>query len=199
MNEENHLSELDDLQHRLTEVQHLIERHRVVENLVHRQEMHRHDLVEGLVHKQHLNELQHKLETMHSADIAYILEALPLDERLLVWDLVKAERDGEILLEVSDAVKEPPSCRNNKCHCRRPLCPPVYRCRPSFQLADVIGIHHYKVADGVVAKGVAVRPVGKIVVYPMLKYFEVRRLILFLKRLGQFTGNYRLLKIARPP
>ena len=34
------------------------------------------------------------------------LEALPLDERLAVWDLVKADRDGEILLEVSDAVRE---------------------------------------------------------------------------------------------
>jgi magnesium transporter len=43
---------------------------------------------------------------MHPADIAYILEALPLEERLIVWDLVKAERDGEILLEVSDAVRE---------------------------------------------------------------------------------------------
>jgi len=34
------------------------------------------------------------------------LEALPLDERLIAWDLVKAERDGDILLEVSDAVRE---------------------------------------------------------------------------------------------
>lgn len=43
---------------------------------------------------------------MHPADIAYILEALPIEQRLLVWDLVKAERDGEILIEVSDAVRE---------------------------------------------------------------------------------------------
>ena len=43
---------------------------------------------------------------LHPADIAYILEALPLDERLYIWDLVKADRDGEILLEVSDAVRE---------------------------------------------------------------------------------------------
>jgi len=35
-----------------------------------------------------------------------ILEALPIEQRLLVWDLVKAERDGEILIEVSDAVRE---------------------------------------------------------------------------------------------
>ena len=44
--------------------------------------------------------------SMHAADVAYILESLPIDERLAVWDLVKAERDGEILLEVSDAVRE---------------------------------------------------------------------------------------------
>jgi magnesium transporter len=43
---------------------------------------------------------------MHPADVAYILEALPIDERLTVWDLVKAERDGEILLELSEPVRE---------------------------------------------------------------------------------------------
>ena len=53
-----------------------------------------------------LDALQRELERLHPADVAYILEALPLDERLVVWDLVKADRDGEILLEVSDAVRE---------------------------------------------------------------------------------------------
>ena len=51
-------------------------------------------------------ELRGKLDALHAADIAYILEALPLDERLAVWNLVKADRDGEILLEVSEAVRE---------------------------------------------------------------------------------------------
>jgi len=51
-------------------------------------------------------ELRARLDSLHPADIAYILEALPLEERLAVWDLVKADRDGEILLEVSDAVRE---------------------------------------------------------------------------------------------
>ena len=50
--------------------------------------------------------LRAKLDALHPADIAYVLEALPLDERLVVWNLVKADRDGEILLEVSDAVRE---------------------------------------------------------------------------------------------
>jgi magnesium transporter len=50
--------------------------------------------------------LRADLDRLHLADVAYILEALPLQERLLVWDLVKAEREGEILLELSDAVRE---------------------------------------------------------------------------------------------
>ena len=50
--------------------------------------------------------LRAKLDALHPADIAYILEALPPEARLQVWDLVKADRDGEILVEVSDAVRE---------------------------------------------------------------------------------------------
>jgi magnesium transporter len=51
-------------------------------------------------------DLRAKLDALHPADIAYILEALPPEERLRVWDLVKADRDGDILVEVSDSVRE---------------------------------------------------------------------------------------------
>jgi magnesium transporter len=90
----------------LEEVGELLRRHQLVEGLVSRQETPRQGLVEGLLHKLHAVELQKKLDELHPADVAYVLEALPLDQRLIVWDLVKAERDGEILLEVSDAVRE---------------------------------------------------------------------------------------------
>ncbi len=96
----------DYLQASLAQVVQLLNRMRLVEDLVHKQNMPRHELVENLVHKQHRNELAKKLDQLHPADVAYILEALPLNDRLLVWDLVKADRDGEILLEVSDAVRE---------------------------------------------------------------------------------------------
>lgn len=96
----------ESLQDTLEQIVHLLDKQDIVENLVHHQDMPRHDLVESLVHRQHLVELQKKLETLHPADVAYILEALPLERRLEVWDLVKAERDGEILLEVSDAVRQ---------------------------------------------------------------------------------------------
>ena len=107
MSEETQLADTDEeLQERLAEVRTLLARHKLVEGLVHRQEGPRHELVEDLVHKQNLNELRARLDPMHPADIAYILESLPLDERLVAWYLVKAERDGDILLEVSDAVRE---------------------------------------------------------------------------------------------
>ena len=96
----------ESLSESLQQVISLLEKHKLVESLVHKQDMPKHDLVESLVHKQNLNELQKRLDVLHPADVAYILEALPLDDRLKVWDLVKAERDGEILLEVSDAVRQ---------------------------------------------------------------------------------------------
>ena len=52
------------------------------------------------------SELREVLEDMHPADVAYVLEALPLDERLAVWRLVAPEQEGDILLEVNDGVRE---------------------------------------------------------------------------------------------
>lgn len=106
-NHENHYTE--NVQNHLKQVETLLHKHALLEEMVHRQEMpreDRHELVDTLLHKQHLAELRRKLDSLHSADIAYILEALPIEQRLLVWDLVKSERDGEILIEVSDAVRE---------------------------------------------------------------------------------------------
>ena len=52
------------------------------------------------------SEMRWVLDGLHPADIAYVLEALPLDDRLHVWGLVDPERDGDILMEVSDSVRE---------------------------------------------------------------------------------------------
>ena len=46
------------------------------------------------------------LAPLHPADIAYILEALPTDDRLIVWDLVRNNQDGDVLVEVNDSVRE---------------------------------------------------------------------------------------------
>ena len=95
----------------LADVTSLLRKHRLVEGLIFDQEASEGrtavaELAESAVYKKSKTALQKKLDRLHPADIAYVLEALPLDERLYIWDLVRAARDGEILLEVSDAVRE---------------------------------------------------------------------------------------------
>ena len=51
-------------------------------------------------------ELRDILEPLHPADIAWVLEALPLDDRLAVGNQVQSESDGDILLEVNEGVRE---------------------------------------------------------------------------------------------
>ncbi len=46
------------------------------------------------------------LDDLHPADIADILESLPVQKRLVLWDLVKSENEGDILIEVSDSVRQ---------------------------------------------------------------------------------------------
>lgn len=95
------------LEDNLRHIIQLLEKHRLVETMVDRdRESPRHELIESLVHRQHLVELQLKLRSLHPADIAYILEALPLDDRLLVWRQLQEDRGGDVLLEVSDAVRD---------------------------------------------------------------------------------------------
>ncbi|MDF7677014.1 magnesium transporter [Neisseriaceae bacterium ESL0693] len=53
-----------------------------------------------------LHELIAALCELHPADMATLLESLPLQERILVWNLAAPEEDGEVLLEVSDPVRE---------------------------------------------------------------------------------------------
>ena len=92
----------------LSAVEHLLARQKLVESLVHRQgsDGQRQQVVEGLVHRQHLAELQSKLAGMPPDGVARILEALQPDECLVVWELVAKERGGEILAELSDALRE---------------------------------------------------------------------------------------------
>jgi magnesium transporter len=99
--------EPDQAQDALIEIQELLRRARLVETVVHNQVMDKHELVENLVYRQNTAKLSARLDELHPADVAYILEALPRDDRIAIWDLIKsAERDGEILVEVSDAVRE---------------------------------------------------------------------------------------------
>ncbi len=101
--------EADQAQEALEEAQGLLARYRLIEITAAES-----DAEAGIEHaapnpavQPILDELSRRLEELHPADIAYVLEGLPLDDRLVLWSLIKtAERDGDILVEVSDSVRE---------------------------------------------------------------------------------------------
>lgn len=97
----------EDALQALAGVQALLQRQRLVEELVHRQEEgdDRAPLVEGVIQRKHEAELRQLLADLHPADLAFILEALPLDERQRVWQLVPVEDRGDVLLETSESVR----------------------------------------------------------------------------------------------
>jgi len=66
----------------------------------------KHKLIKNLANKENLKSLQNLLNNLHPSDVADILEALPLERRLTIWELVKSENDGDILVEVSDVVRQ---------------------------------------------------------------------------------------------
>ena len=102
----SHKKELEDLQDILQELRELLRRDQDAEAAANRGESRGAERSAASAPGPQLDELRSRLDALHPADVAYVLEALPLEERLIVWSLVKAERDGEILLEVSDAVRE---------------------------------------------------------------------------------------------
>jgi magnesium transporter len=106
MDSPNPVDSTQFLQQQLQAVVGLLEKQELENALVRKSVSSHHDLEEALVSKQHQVRLQERLSHLHPADIAFILESLPLDQRQLVWDAIKGENDGQILLEVSDAVRQ---------------------------------------------------------------------------------------------
>ena len=90
----------------LLETLELLEKHRLERELSLRQASGQRELVDALLARQHKGEFQRRLARMHPADIAFVLERLPTDDRLELWALVDAERRGGVLLELADGVRD---------------------------------------------------------------------------------------------
>jgi magnesium transporter len=89
----------------LRDVMALLERQALVNQLVARTDTRKHALVQSLVERQHAVELEKKLNALHPADAAFVLEGLRHEQRLTAWRLIKAERRGAILLELGAPVR----------------------------------------------------------------------------------------------
>jgi magnesium transporter len=94
------------LQESTVEVRRLLEKHRLLETVARRQETPRSALLEHMQHRQNLAELHRRLKALHPADIAHILESLPVDDRLVVWRELVPGQAAAALVEVSRGVRE---------------------------------------------------------------------------------------------
>jgi magnesium transporter len=101
----NKLSPAQFLQHQLREVITLLEKQQLEKSLLERTPSPNYELLETVLRKQQESRLHEKLAGLHPADIAFILESLPLDQRRLVWNAIEASHHGQVLVEVSDAVR----------------------------------------------------------------------------------------------
>ena len=109
--ENNRPSSADTLQQRLaevhlTEVRSLLSLQKLVEDLVREQETPNHDRVDAEVQQQYRKELRQKLKLMPPSEVAYILESLEPNERLVVWDEVKEGADPILALLSDDVLEE---------------------------------------------------------------------------------------------
>jgi len=83
-------------------IEELIQKQKLIESLVHRQNIPRQDLVESVVHRQHLAELRELLTQLDNAETASILDRLSEEDALLVWGQVDENRADDILCELSE-------------------------------------------------------------------------------------------------
>ena len=90
----------------LEQIDLLLSKNNTLEDIVDAEDSVKHKLIKNLANKENLKSLQGLLNNLHPSDVADILEALPLDRRLTIWELIKSENDGDILVEVSDVVRQ---------------------------------------------------------------------------------------------
>jgi len=102
----NNTEKKESLTDILEQIDLLLGKENLTENIRDTEDLKKYNLINNLTNKENLKSLYNLLSHLHSSDIADILEALPLERRLAVWELVKSENDGDILVEVSDVVRQ---------------------------------------------------------------------------------------------
>jgi magnesium transporter len=102
----NNIERKESLNDLIEQIDELLESSEFYENSNDNSVDEKHALIKNLVSKKNISSLESLLDDLHPADIADILESLPVQKRLVLWDLVKSENEGDILIEVSDSVRQ---------------------------------------------------------------------------------------------
>lgn len=94
----------DKRNHSQQAIHEILQKHKLITELVHNQDMPHHELVETLVHKENMAQLQRTLNHLPPAEIALILEESLPEEQLLIWGQLDDDKKKSILLETPNAV-----------------------------------------------------------------------------------------------
>lgn len=82
----------------------ILQKHRLIADLVRKQDMPHHGLVEALVRKENMAQLQQILNHLPPEEIAHILEELPPEDQMLIWEHLDDDHKQPILLEAPISV-----------------------------------------------------------------------------------------------
>jgi magnesium transporter len=86
----------------LKQITEILNKQKLVGNIVHNQNMYKNEVIETLLQKQHTAELQNYIAKQSSAELGEHLEALPLHDALKLWLKIPKERENDLLWELSD-------------------------------------------------------------------------------------------------
>jgi hypothetical protein len=82
----------------------ILKKHKLIADLVHKQDMRHHDLVETLVRKENMAQLRQTLNNLPTAEIAHILKELPPEDQLLLSEQLDNNHKQHILRDAPNAV-----------------------------------------------------------------------------------------------
>jgi len=83
----------------------LLGKQQIIQDLSRRQSSSpKQEVLDTLLSRQHDVELKGRLRKLHPADIAYVLESLPPEERDRLWNLIDSRERGAVILELSHSV-----------------------------------------------------------------------------------------------
>jgi hypothetical protein len=94
----------DKLHHSQQAVLDRLLKQKLVEDLVHKQDMPRHDLVESLVHKENMAPLRQLINQLAAGEIAQILEQLSLEDQWLIWEQLDNDHKQAVQQEAPSSV-----------------------------------------------------------------------------------------------
>ena len=100
IDQKNTRNRVDTVQKCLEDIKLILEDHQDESGFIRNQGISEPDISGDVKRVESLSNLRDKLDEMHPADIAAMLEQLPLDERLIVWKFIPSELDGDVLLDL---------------------------------------------------------------------------------------------------